>query len=65
MNSTEPTRVLKSTPARLKANHKYYESHRPFILKIAKDYYDSHREAIKIRKRNKYLAMKAARLETA
>ena len=56
-------RVYKSSPSHLKANHKYYDSHRPFILKIAKDYYEKNREAIKLRKKNKYLADKEKKLK--
>jgi hypothetical protein len=61
----QTAKVLKSSPNRLRANHKYYSSHHEFILKIAKDYYEKNRDAIKLRKKNKYQADKTARLEAA
>lgn len=55
---TDPSKVFKTSEAQLRANHKYYDNNRPFILQIAKNYYNSNKEEVKRKRRERYAEQK-------
>ena len=48
------SKILKSSEARLRANHKYYDNNKPLILQIAKNYHEKNRLEINRKKRERY-----------
>jgi len=56
-----PEKVLKSTPAQLRANKKYFEKNRDKIHEIQRQYYLNNKEKIKKRRMDRYYTAKALR----
>jgi len=55
---TNPSKVYKTSEAQLRANHKYYDDNRSFILQIQKNYYKSNKEEVKRKRRERYAEQK-------
>ena len=53
--------VLKSSPAQLRANKKYFDKNKEKIHEIQRQYYLNNKEKIKKRRMERYYAQKALR----
>jgi hypothetical protein len=53
-----PEKVLKSTPAQLRANKKYFDKNKDKIHEIQRQYYLANKEKIKKKRMDRYFANK-------
>lgn len=56
-----PEKVLKSSPAQLRANKKYFAKNKNKIHEIQRQYYLNNKEKIKKKRMDRYYAQKALR----